>query len=414
MNDTAPKYIVLVNQYASVPETGMGGRHYVFARELARMGHRVDLVMAGQHHLLNRARAMKHPIEIEAHEGFRIIYVRGMRYRKAHSRRRAAGWLLFASAVSRLTPHLQGRPDAVLVSSPSPFAFLGAERLARRHGARLVFEVRDIWPLSLVELGGLSPRHPLVRLMQRVEDRAYRNADRVVSSLPRAVDHMVQRGMDAAKFTWIPTGLDIAAAERSAPLDPVTAKRVPNGFVVAYAGTLGLANALGTLINAADLLRGQSGIAFVLFGDGDDRPRLEERVKQLGLESVVFMGRIEKAQVPAALARCDACFIGWLDSGLYDFGISPNKLGDYLVAGKPVLHSYSGRADPVLEASCGLSVPAGDGRALADAILKLHAMTPAERGAMGTRGKGYVRDNLHVGTNAQRLADVLLGEPDRQ
>lgn len=292
----------------------------------------------------------------------------------------------------------------------SPFTYLGAERLARRQGARLCFEVRDIWPLSLVELGGLSPRNPLIRLMQRAEDRAYRNADEVVAYMPAADEHMVSRGMDARKFTWIANGFTRESVEGGEPLDPAVAALFSGGFTVGYAGTLGLANALDTLIDAAERLREHTDIRFVLVGDGRDRARLERRVAELGLTSVLFAGAIARRQIPSALSRFDACYIGWQHKPIYRFGIAANKLAEYMIAARPVLHGYCGHADPVAAAGCGLSPPAGDAEALAAAILRMRVMPPAERTAMGARGAAYAARHFDNAKNVRRLIDLLTRE----
>src|SRR5690606_26096320 len=164
------------------------------------------------------------------------------------------------------------RPSAVLCSSPSLISFLGAKRLARRFQARLVFEVRDIWPLTLTEIGGYSRKHPFIRFLQWVEDMAYRDSDRVVSNLKFAVEHMVNRGMRRPKFKWIPNGISVDEVRVSTTLNDNVAAIIPKGkFIVGYTGTLGFSNALDTLIEAANILRDYSDIAFVIVGDGKER-----------------------------------------------------------------------------------------------------------------------------------------------
>jgi hypothetical protein len=106
-------------------------------------------------------------------------------------------WFLFSWRLRGLSAVIPHPPDAILYSSPSPIGFLGSHRLARRHGARLVYEMRDLWPMTLIELGGYSPRHPMIRFMQRLEDKAFRESDRVVSNLANAGEHLANRGGEA-------------------------------------------------------------------------------------------------------------------------------------------------------------------------------------------------------------------------
>lgn len=409
MNPADSKHFVIINQYASTPETGIGGRHFQFARALAAMGHRVDLVMAGSHHLLRTTRKMTRSYEIDEQDGFRILYLRTLQNAGAHTLKRVMNWLLFARLVARLGSVIDSRPDAILVSSPSLFAYLGAERLAGRWRTRLCLEVRDIWPLSLIELGGYSPNHPLIRIMQWIEGRAYRKAEVVISNLPGAAEHMQKRGMDPRKFAWIPNGV-VETRQPPEPLPPHIATCLRRDrFTIGYAGTLGLANSLDTILEAAALLRSHSDIAFIIVGDGRERTRLEQYSAKLGLDSVVFVGYIPHRQIPTVLCSFDACYIGWRRSDLYRFGIAANKIPEYMFAAKPILHGYSGRNDPIAAAGCGITVPAGNARALADAILQLRSMSPSQRRLLGNRGKVYADAFYAYSKNVEALARLLGG-----
>jgi glycosyltransferase involved in cell wall biosynthesis len=402
--------IWIINHYASTPDTGFGGRHPYLAEALAGRGHNVALVAARQHHLLiDTARAAAKP-KIEETAGYRFVRLDVPRYAHAHDRRRILAWFDFAWDL-RLLPRLLGEaPDVVLCSSPSLVSYLGAERLARRTGARLVFEVRDIWPLTLVELGGASPRHPFIRFLQWIEDRAYRNADRVISNLPRAVDHMVTRGFDPAKFAWIPNGFSQAEVSEALPLDPGFAAELPRDvFLVGYVGTLGLSNGLEPLLDAAALLRDRKDIAFLLVGGGREKAALVAHAAREGLGNVHFRDAVPKRQVPSLLARCDVCYAGLRRRGLYRYGIALNKLFDYLAAGRPVLLAAdAGGYRPVEEAGAGCEVPPEDPTALAEAILAMRASPPETLAEMGARGRALAYARHEYGTIAARLEDVLL------
>ena len=184
------KTIWLVNENASTPDIGYGGRHYYLAAEMARRGYKVYLIGSSGSHLLRRRPLMRSAYELVPVEGFTFVWVRMPVYGSAHSWRRAISWFLFSWRLGGLCAVIPHPPDVILYSSPSPIGFLGSHWLARRHGARLVYEMRDLWPMTLVELGGYSPRHPMIRFMQRVEDKAFRESDRVVSNLANAVQRL--------------------------------------------------------------------------------------------------------------------------------------------------------------------------------------------------------------------------------
>lgn len=399
----------IINQYASTPDAGMGGRHYYLAKELAKQGYKVYVIASASNHLLHSQPAIKEDFWLQAVEGFTFVWVRMPLYENAHSRQRAINWFLFPWRIQRLAKVIKQAPDAILCSSPSVLAFLGARRLAKRFSARLVFEVRDIWPLTLTEIGGYSPGHPFIRLMQWVEDWAYRESEKVVSNLRNAVEHMVSRGMDRKKFFWIPNGYSLDEVSSVEPLPGHIVSQLPTEkFIVGYTGTLGTANALDVLIESADILKDSSDISFVIIGRGKDKASLEKMVVDKHLSNVMFIDAIPKKQIQSMLSHFSACYIGWLKDDLYRFGIAANKLPEYLYSGKPIIHSYSGGCDPVSESNAGIVVEAQDPQALADAILKLYSMTPECRSNLGENGRKAAMQNYDYSMLAIKMSDIIF------
>lgn len=399
----------IINQYASTPETGIGGRHYLLAKELADRGVNVYLIMASFHHLLHSPLNPESIYTVSNEGKFKVVHIKVPEYSDAHNGRRILNWSLFAYRLLGLKLFIQQKPDAVLYSSLSLIGVLSAERLSRYYKVPLAFEVRDIWPLTLTEIGGVSKRHPFVCVLQWIEDRAYRVSDRVISNLPRAVDHMVERGMDPQKFSWIPNGISVKAMESSEALSSHWEKYFPSDkFVVGYAGTIGVANALDGLLSAAAMLEEHTDIAFVLVGNGKEKDHLLSRAKSDGLTNVYFLPAVPKAQVPTVLEKFDACFIGWKNESLYRFGIGANKIPEYLYSGKPVVHAFSGGDDPIVKYQAGVTVPAENPEALAKAILELYRATPEERAEMGRNGKRAALDHYDYARLADRLEQGLF------
>jgi glycosyltransferase involved in cell wall biosynthesis len=331
-------------------------------------------------------------------------------YSEAHSKIRAFGWFLFPWRIMKLARVIPDAPDVVVCSSPSLISFLAAKKLSSRFRARLVFEVRDIWPLTLTELGGYRAKHPFIRFMQWIEDKAYHDSSSVISNLNGSVEHMVNRGMRREKFAWVPNGFSLDEVNLNAPLNLKAVEQLPkDGFIVGYAGTIGLANSLETLIEAADLLRQNSGIAFVLVGAGKEKIKLKKMITDRRLSNVYFIDPIPKPEIQPMLAKFDVCYIGWLDDPLYDFGIGANKIPEYFYAAKPVIHSYSGAHDPITEAGAGIQVPAQDAQELASAVLKLYEMPESERREMGNNGRKAALEQYEYSRLAQKYRDVLFG-----
>ena len=384
--------LLLINHYAGSPALGMEFRPYYLAREWLRAGHRVLIVAADYSHV----RARQPIAGDETVDGIAYRWLPTPAYRGNGVGRVWNIWR-FLWQVWAMTDRLvrEFRPDAVIASSTYPMDIWVARRIARRAGARLVFEVHDLWPLSPIELAGMSPRHPFIALCQAAENAAYRDADAVVSMLPKVQAHMAAHGLDLARLHIVPNG--IAPGEWEVPAPPlrddlaaaIAAQRAAGRTVVGYAGAMGLPNALDVLLDAAALLRDEP-LAIVMVGDGHERDRLAQRLADEGLDRVAMLPPIPKAMIPSLLARIDIAYIGWQRLPIYRFGIAPNKLMDYMMASLPVLHSVDAGNDPVTEAGCGLTVAPESPQAVADGLRRLAALPAAERRAMGERGRAFV------------------------
>ena len=409
--------ILLVNHYAGSTRHGMEYRPYYLAREWVRAGHRVQIVAGSWSHV--RARqpdASAVPVD-ETIDGIDYRWLPTPPYAGNGVGRVRNIWA-FLSRLWREAPMLvrRVRPDVVIASSTYPMDIWVARRLARLGAARLVYEVHDLWPASPIELAGMSPRHPFIRLCQKAEDDAYRDADLVVSMLPRVAEHMQAHGLDLRKLHVVPNGITpdewqgTPAALDDALLGHLVAQRNAGRTVVGYAGSHGLPNALDVLIDAAKLMRGEP-FAFVLVGSGLEKARLERRVAEEGVDNVRLFDPIPKAQIPAFLGAIDIAWIGWQRMPLYRFGIAPNKLMDYMMAGCVVLHAVAAGNDPVAEAGCGLTVEPESPAATADGLRRLAAMPAPERHAMGARGRAFVLAHHTYPVLARRFLDVLGAAP---
>ena len=404
------KTVWIVNQYASTPEFGFAGRHYYLGKELAKQGYNVYLIASAGHHLLRKKPSVRSKFRIQREANrFNVVWTKMPHYSQAHSKIRVIGWFLFSWRIRELAKIIPDPPDVVICSSPSLLSFLGARDLARKFRAKLVFEVRDIWPMTLVDIGGYSSRHPFIRLLQWVEDMAYRESNRVVSNLENSIEHMINRGMEREKFAWVPNGFSMDEVELNVKLNDKASEQLPSEkFIIGYTGTLGVANALGCIIDVAENLRKFSDIAFVLVGDGKQKQELQLQAREKGLTNVHFVDPIPKAEVQAMLSQFDACYIGWLNDPLYRFGIGANKIPEYLYSGKPIIHAFSGSCDPILKAGAGIQVPAEVPKELADAVLKLYNMSLRERTKIGTKGRNAAIEQYEYGQLAEKLAKVLF------
>ncbi|MFC3532468.1 glycosyltransferase family 4 protein [Vogesella facilis] len=389
--------ILYINHYAGSPQHGMEFRPYYLAREWVKAGHEVHMLAADYSHLRQHNPQLSSNYADQDIDGICYTWCKTPKY-EGNGLKRVINIFRFLGRVMGLSGRYlkQWRPDVVIASSTYPLDTIPAAFIAGKTGAKLVYEVHDLWPLTPVEVGGMSPKHPFIRLLQWAEDFGYRKADTVVSMLPCAKDYMLAHGMAPEKYLVIPNGVDVA--EWQGASEPLPAEhrmrlaqlKADRRFIVGYAGGHGLANALDFLLQAASQLPAEGNVHLVLVGDGPDKAALVAQAQQLGLANVSFLPAIPKRAVPAFLAECDALYIGWRKLPIYRFGINPNKLFDYLMAGKPVLHSVAAGNDMVAEASAGISVGAEDPAAIADGLQRMATLSGNERGRMGAAGKAYV------------------------
>lgn len=393
--------ILLINHYAGSPRHGMAFRPYYLAREWVRSNHRVRILASDHSHIRAREPELSGMARLdETIDGIEYSWYHTPTYHgNGIGRVRNMGAFVTALYRDGKPTACAYKPDLVIASSTYPMDIWPAHRIARLAGARLLFEVHDLWPLSPMELGGMSKWHPFIMLVQQAEDYAYRHADIVVSMLPKVSDYMVSRGLQAEKLHVVPNGIDPDEWLADSPGLPDQASallgrlRAQGTAIVGYAGTHGVSNALDNMLDAASLMRGER-VAFVLVGGGPSKAGLEQRARCAELDNVHFLDPVEKRQIPSLLQCFDIAYIGWHRHPLYRFGIAPNKLMDYMMAARPVLHAVEAGNDPVCDAGCGLTVEPDNPQAVVDGIRSLLALPADERHRMGQRGKSFVLENL--------------------
>jgi glycosyltransferase involved in cell wall biosynthesis len=402
--------ILYINHYAGSPRHGMEYRPYYLAREWVRLGHVVQIVGSSQSHIRSRQPQLAGKYRLdETIDGIQYTWFDTPPY-SGNGIGRVRNMGSFVSRLFLESKRLAAefRPDVVIASSTYPMDIWPAHRIAKLAGAKLVFEIHDLWPLTPMELGGMSRWHPFIMLLQAAEDYAYRHADAVVSMLPKVREYVESRGMAPNKLHVVPNGTDPgewfadSPALQDSAAKALAALRDRADSVIGYAGTHGRSNALETFLTAAKLMRDEK-VAFVLVGDGPDKAGLQKWVAAEQLANICFIDPILKEQIPALLQRFDVAYIGWRRQSLYRFGIAPNKLMDYMMAARPVLHAVEAGNDSVSEAGCGLTITPEDPPATAQGIRALLSVSEDERKAMGQRGREFVMTNLTYPILAKRF-----------
>jgi glycosyltransferase involved in cell wall biosynthesis len=406
--------ILIINHYAGSLRHGMEYRHFYLAREWVKLGHKVTIVAASFSHLRTVNPDIKQNNGNEVIEGIQYIWLKTPIYR-GNGVKRVLNLLTFAILLYTHAPEFihNYHPDLVIASSPHPFIIYGANKIASFSKAKLFYEVRDLWPLTLIELGRMSRFHPFIMLMQWAENYAYRISDRIISLLPKAERYMTQHGMADNNFLYIPNGINTSEWHNEHLLsnmphhtEVIMGLKQKGNFIVGYAGAHGLANELNSLIEAASILRAES-VALVLVGNGPEKERLQQNVVQMNLSNVIFLPSVQKSNIPNLLAMMDALYIGLKDEALFRFGISPNKLMDYMMAAKPIIQAIRAGNDMVAESRCGITVAPENARAVADAIVMLMQKSPDARQSLGLKGREYVMAHHDYKILASRFLDAF-------
>ncbi|MDC1429229.1 glycosyltransferase family 4 protein [Emcibacteraceae bacterium] len=397
-----------INDYAGSKHHGMVFRDYYIAKELLKKGHKVYIISAAFSHLF------KTPPEIRGHytheliDGIEYIWVKVPHYKNSTDKKRVLKWLVFLMKVFWMPKKDLSNPDYIIAGQLNPFLILTVQWLAQKYNAVLACDVRDLWPLTLCDVGGYSPKHPFIRVMQWFSDYAYRNADMITSSLPNAYEYLKTRGLKKEKFQFIPNGISIEDMTNNKPLSKKTLKQIPkNKFIIGYTGGMGIAKCLDSFLNAAVYLKGYSDIEFILVGEGRFEKELKRMKKDLNLNNVRFISAVPKDEVQSVVNLFDVCFIATKKRELYKYGVSQNKLFDYLYAAKPILYAINDHNSVIDQTNCGITVDSSDPKDIARGAIALYGLSIKERVEMGERGKKLISLQHNYKHSAEKLINAL-------
>jgi len=403
--------ILIINHYAGSPEMGMEFRPYYFAREWINKGHNVSILAADNSHLRKSKIIVGKSFTEEIIDGIKYIWVKTPTY-KGNGISRVKNifsfvWQTYFKA-KKIAKDLH--PDVVIASSTYPSDNYVARKIVRICKAKHIYEVHDLWPLSPMELGNMSKYHPFIMLMQHGENYAYRHCDIVVSMLPNTKEHMSQHNLDLNKWHYIPNGIVINDWKHPEPIPDEYDKifdnlKSQNKFIVGYTGGHALSNALETLIAAAEILRNNEKIVFVLVGDGVEKQKLIQKAETLN--NVIFLDPVSKKAIPCLLKKMDVLCFGTNKSKLYKYGISMNKMMDYMMAAKPIIQYIDTEYDIIALAKAGYTVETQNPDKLSDIIINTLELSEESRLKMGRNAKSFVIQNHDYAKLAKDFLKII-------
>ncbi len=364
--------IWLINHYGVPPQYYPLARPTLFAKNLGKMGYEVIIFAASAVHnsdinLIEDGALYKKDIV----DGVHYVYIRCSSYQE-NGLKRAVNILEFAERLPLVCKHFR-KPDAVIATSFDPVSCYQGIRLAKKYNAKAVAEIADLWPETPVAYGMMKASSLVVKALRFLEKRIYTKADAIVFTMEGAYDYIIEQGwtneIPRDKVFYINNGIDLEEFEynrKNYIIDDVDLKN-DNSFKVIYTGAIRKVNNLGLLLDTAKLVKNKN-IKFLIWGDGDELDILRRRVEKEGIVNVVFKGKVDKKYIPYIISQANVNFAHGKQTSIAKYGLSLNKMFDYLAAGKMILTDYSSPYNPVVQCGAGIEIENSDAMNIANII----------------------------------------------
>lgn len=395
--------IWIFNHHALTPDMSGGTRHYDFAKELIKRGHGVTIVASSFHY--SKYKEMKDyknkDYLFEKIDGIDFIWIKTPPY-FGNGISRVKNMISYTYKVLKYIPKLDlSKPDIIVGSSVHLFAVWAAYKLSCRFNTPFVMEVRDLWPQTLIDMG-ISKWHPFIILLRWLEKFLYNKADKIISNLPYAYDY-IGKFVKKEKFIWISNGVDLLNIK-------YTPKEKNKKFIIIYTGSIGIANNLQILLDVAKKLKDNKSIFFRIIGEGVQKEKLKIFVKENSLSNVSIENSVPKNEITNILKNSDVLFLSLKDSPLYRFGMSLNKLFDYMASGRVIIFAGNSKNDPIKDANAGYSIAPDNVENLQKTILEIYNLSEEKRNAIGKKIRKFVEDNYSIEILVDEFEKLLKDE----
>jgi len=400
--------IIYINHYAGSPEMGMEFRPYYLAKEWVKMGHKVIIIAGDYSHLRIKNPTVDKDFKKEIIDGIEYRWVKSGKY-SGNGINRAFSMFRFVKKLVFNAKRIAKRfkPDIVIASSTYPLDTFSAQRIARYSGAKYVHEVHDMWPITLIEIGGMKKYHPFVILMQIAENSFCKHSDYIVSLLCAAKDYFINHGMSSEKFKVVMNGIVKEEWDNPQSL-PVNYKNLidqlhnEGKFIICFFGSVTKSYAIDYLVKAHQKLNNNK-IALLIVGEGN----YKERLMDMAGDNVFFLSSISKTAIPDLLYNIDCCYVGALHNDMFRFGICMNKLFDSMMSGKPILYAVDAPNNFITDYCCGISVEPENVDSLMKGMQDMVLLSDKERKKMGDNGRNAVINNYTYSNLAKKFLNDI-------
>ncbi|MEY8216687.1 MAG: glycosyltransferase family 4 protein [Colwellia sp.] len=400
-----------MNHYAQGINHPQEGRSFFLAESINRLKDCKCTVIASSFHHFNRNQQEQAPkILTKNIDGVSIIWLKTPEYLGNGLKRIRNMFSYSYQCWVHDFSKLDGIevPDVIIVSSVHPFHFLSALKWSKIYGAKLVFEVRDLWPLSLNLLLGVSKYHPFSLLLSAIERIAYRKSDLVISVLSNALSYMEPKGVNQENFLYLPNGYSTVTINDTYNEHEEALKKIRNKYkrIVMHTGSMGTPNGLELLVTISNKLKDNDKIAFIFIGNGDKK---DELIRASNSPHSYFFPPIPKSQLSSALKYADICYCGsqkYLQD-LYCYGVSPNKIFDYMAASKFVLFVVDSIDTPIELAKAGVKFSPSSEDDIHDFLVSSLQLEDSFFSEKGNSGKEYLIENHYFEGLSNKLIEKL-------
>lgn len=393
------KNIWIINHYAFPYGYGFHIRQHTIAKLLKNLGYKVTVFVASYNHLKTKKIDMTNLYKIEFHDDIKYVWIKTAEYR-GNGFGRIKNIFQFSKNFHSIYKSINEIPDIVWASSPHPFVIYNAINIKKNYNCKFIFEERDIWPLTLELLNGISKYNPISLCFRYLQLQAYKKSELIVTPLINLKEFLQESGFENKQVEYIPQPFIPFEAEI------FDAKIPKDKFIIGYLGSVGQSNSVKNLLKSAYLLKEHKDVFFVIIGDGPQLCELQEFAKNHLLENIKFFGKLEKKNAMYALQKCHVLYKGHPDIKLYHYGLSAVKLAEYMYSGKPIIHAVHIKDDPVKLYKAGLCIAPENEEELKKAILELKNNRKFYEECTN-KGKQYIEENLTEDKIQKTLKTIL-------
>ena len=408
----------IVNQYARVPSVSGITRHYDITSRLNQYNVSTTIINGNYDHtgevlpnaLYNKIEKSKKPYSYN-YNGVNFLTFPIKKYTGNASVGRVLSMMFFYHDVFKYLSRSIDKPDIIWGSTAHPFGTLAAYRLSKKFQIPFIYEIRDLWPLSIIEFGKVSRHHPFILYLDYLDKLFAFKSNLIITTAPLMKKYYIDRwGLPESKFLWVTNGTNIdinSTNDSGETILPENKKEARPPFRIVYTGALGQANGLDEILRVIQANKEKlKNFEFHFWGNGSLKESLSSYIEQNSLPCFIH-NPVPKAQIWSVLNQADALLFNLVSSSvtLFQYGISPNKLADYHAAGKPIISIGQYAQNPVIESGAGFAVSSA--RELPVALLKFQELSPEKKIDMGEKGLKYAEEHYNWGKLAKKLAIEL-------